>query len=91
MREVQATTAPGVDASQANAQTIEEQVDVVQVAHPCRPQAPHLLWLLVDVVGGDDEDVVGAHVRLRGVGTGVDAGKLLAPVGRSGSVATRSR
>jgi hypothetical protein len=39
----------------------------------------------VDEVGGDDEDVVGAHVGLCGAGTGVDAGDL-APVDRGGAV-----
>ena len=84
MRETHATATPGIDASQAESQTAEEHVDVVQAPGASRHGAAHL-WLLVDEVGGDDEDVVGAHVGLCGAGTGVDAGDL-APVDRGGAV-----
>lgn len=50
------------------------------------------MWLLlVDEVGGDDEDVVGAHVGLCGAGTGVDAGELAPVADRGSAVAVSSR
>lgn len=84
MWEVQATAAPGVNATQTEPQTAEEHVDAIQAPDASRRGAGDL-WLLVDGVGGDDEDVVGAHVGLCGAGTGVDAGDL-APADRRGAV-----
>lgn len=84
MWETHATAAPSTDATQAESQTADEHVDVVQAPDASRDGAAHL-WLLVDEAGGDDEDVVGAHVWLCGAGTGVDAGEL-ATVDRGGAV-----
>lgn len=90
MGEIQATAAPGTDANRTKSQTAEDHVDVIQVPSPSRPGGAHL-WLLVDEVGGDDEDIVGAHVWLCGSGAGVDAGELAPAVDRGGAVAVRSR
>ncbi|KAG6357901.1 hypothetical protein INS49_013784 [Diaporthe citri] len=91
MGEVQATAAPGTDATtQTKSQTAEDHVDIIKVPSPSRPGGAHL-WLLMDEVGGDDEDIVGAHVRLCGAGTSVDTGKLAPAVDRGGAVAVRSR
>lgn len=88
MWEVQATSAPGINATQAGPQTgpqtAEEHVDAVQAPDASRRGAGDL-WLLVDEVGGDDKDVVGAHVWLCGARTGVDAGEL-GPADRGGAV-----
>lgn len=74
-------TRTGADPTQSKAQRVEEQADVVQV-YARQPGCMGLLLLLLGLclglrllhVGGrDDEDVVGAHVRLRGAGAGVDA------------------
>lgn len=92
MWDVQATAASGIDATQTEPQAAQDHVDVVEVPGPHRPGGAQL-WLLVDEVGGDDKDVVGAHVGLCGAGTGVDAGQL-APVvvdDRGGAVAVRRR
>lgn len=92
MGEVQATAAPGTDATKTEPKTVEEHADVVQASQPCQPCQPRgaHLRLLVDVVGGNDEDVVGAHVWLCGGRTGVDAGGQ-APVDGSGAVAVRGQ
>lgn len=90
MGEIQATAAPGTDATQTKSQTAEDHVDIIQVTSPSWPGGAHL-WLLVDEVGGDDEDIVVAHVGLRGAGTGVDTGGLAPAVDRGGAVAVRSR
>lgn len=87
--EVEATAAPGIDATQTASQTTEEHVDIIQAPSRCRPSDAHL-WLLVDEIRGDDEDVVGAHIGLCGAGTGVDA-RGLAPVDVGGAVAVRRR
>lgn len=81
---IRATAAPGIDATQTKSQAAEEHVDVAQAPDASRPGSAHL-WLLVDEVGGDDEDVVCTHVGLLGTRTGVDA-RGLAIVERGGAV-----
>ncbi|KUI62240.1 hypothetical protein VP1G_11318 [Cytospora mali] len=86
MREVHTAAAAAAAASryisptQGKAQIVEEHVDIVQVSssQPGCLVLRLLGLLLLDMSGRDDEDIVGAHVWLRGVGTGVNA--YLAPV-----------